>query len=217
MAKILHVDASPRSGRSLSRQLSRTFIQEWLATKPADPVITRDVGQDPPPHLSEAWIAAAFTSDDERTETQREMLSTSDDLVNEVLESDVLVIASPMYNYGMPSHLKAWVDHVIRIGRTFSFDLSRGEQPIEPIQTGKTLVMLVSSGEGYFAPGLKNAHRNHLDSHLAEALHLVGVSESYRVRIEFQEFNDDRHRRSVESAHAEARALARRLASEISV
>lgn len=209
---LLSINASPRSDRSLSRRLTDTFLDEWRVLRPDDEIVHRDVGRTPPPHLTEQWISAAFSPAESRTPQQKDLLRTSDELIDEVLSADVLIISTPMYNYGMPSHLKAWVDQVIRINRTFTFDLARGEQPIEPVQSGKTLVMLLSSGEGYFSPGEPNAHRNHLDTHLQEALKLIGISNVHRVRIEFQEFGDERHEKSVETAHKKAIKLAQQIA-----
>jgi len=77
-------------------------------------------------------------------------VTLSDILTGELVQSEIIVITTPMYNYGMPASLKAWFDQVIRINKTFSFDLARGDQPIEPIQSGKTLVILSASGEGGF-------------------------------------------------------------------
>lgn len=209
---ILSVNASPRLTRSLSRRLSKAFVDEWASYRPNDTILNRDVGRNPPPHITEEWIGAAFTAKESRSPTQREVHRISDQLIDEVLLAEVIVVASPMYNYGMPSHLKAWVDNIIRIDRTFTFDLARGEQPIEPIQAGKTLVMLLSSGEGYFSPGELNAPRNHLDPHLQEALRLIGVSAVHTARIEFQEFGDDRHRASVDAAEQRTSQLAKWLA-----
>lgn len=78
---------------------------------------------------------------------QQRALALSDELVDELERAEVLVLGTPMYNYGMPTALKGWVDHVIRINRTFSFDLARGDFPLRPILSGKTLVLLTSSGE----------------------------------------------------------------------
>lgn len=209
---LLSVNASPRSDRSLSRRLSKVFLDEWASVRPDAPIVSRDIGRNPPPHLTEEWIGAAFAAPESRSAEQNEVLQISNKMIEEVLQADIIVVASPMYNYGMPSHLKAWVDQVIRINCTFTFDLARGEQPIEPVQSGKTLVILMSSGEGYFSKGDSNAHRNHLDTHLQEALRLIGVSTVHTVRIEFQEFGDDRHQKSVEAAHQKARQLAKLIA-----
>lgn len=217
MATLLKIDASARVTRSLSRGLTTAFVEQWLKSRPDDPIITRDVGLNPPPAISEAWSAAAFTALEKRTLAQQEVLKVSDQLLEELEPADLIVLGTPMYNYGMPAALKAWIDQVIRIGRTFSFDLARGEQPIEPILTGKTLVILSSSGEGGFELGGVHAAMNHLDPHIVTASRLLGVSDHYVIRIEYQEFGDDRHQQSIESAYAAIPGLVHQLAQTMRV
>ena len=208
---ILRVDASARVESSLSRALADHFVEEWQARRPDDLVLHRDVGAVPPPLVSEAWIAAAFTPKAKRTSEQRRMLAPSDELLGELRRADLLLIATPMYNYGMPAALKAWVDQVVRVDETFSFDLSRGDWPLEPILGGKKLILLSSSGEFGFAPGGPRAHMDHLTPHLQTCAHYFGVAETHRVAIEYQEFGDERHRQSVDQAHAEVVRLVERL------
>ena len=215
MATILKIDASARVTRSLSRGLTTAFTEQWLKSRPDDTLITRDVGLNPPPAMSEAWISAAFTASEKRTATQQEALKVSDQLLEELEPADLIVIGTPMYNYGMPAALKAWIDQVIRIDRTFSFDLARGEQPIEPILTSKILVLLTASGEGGFELGAVHAVMNHLHPHIVTASRLFGVSEHHVIRIEYQEFGDDRHHQSVQSAHLAIPNLVKQLTQKI--
>ena len=147
MNRILSVNASVRVRRSLSRDLSRRFEQAWLARFPGDAFVSRDVGAKPPPPISEAWIDAAFTSPESRSDAQHAELAVSERLIGEIESADVIVIATPMYNYGMPAGLKAWVDQIVRVNRTFDFDLARGDYPLRPILRDKVLVMLTSTGE----------------------------------------------------------------------
>ena len=211
MKTLLQIDASARVTRSLSRGLTAAFAEHWQKARPNDNWIERDVGLKPPSAISEAWIAAAFKPVDQRTPAQVTALQESDELLAELEPADIIVIGTPMYNYGMPSALKAWIDQVIRIGRTFSFDLARGEQPIEPIQTGKILVILTASGEGGFGVGGLNAAGNHLDTAIVSASRLLGVSEHHVIRIEYQEFGDDRHQQSIKAAHAAIPQLVQQL------
>lgn len=213
MTTILRIDASPRRARSLSRRLADRFVDTWFSARPGDRVITRDVGLEPPPAVSEAWIAAAFTPEVERDATQRALLTLSDMLIDELAAADVILMAVPMHNYGMPAALKAWIDQVVRINRTFTFDLDRGDWPLEPVMGGKTLVLLTASGEFGFAPGGIREGWNHLDPHLRTVAHYLGVGETHHLAIEYQEFSDTRHEASVQAAHAAVPDLVARLTS----
>lgn len=210
MTRILRIDASARAGRSLSRKLGDRFIDEWIAREPDVQVALRDVGKTPPPILSEAWIAAVFTA--EMTAEQRELTRISDELIAEVAAADVIVFTTPMYNHGMPAALKAWFDQVVRIGRTFTFDLARGDRPLEPVLSGKTVVALTSWGEFGFGPGEVNEGGDHLVPHLRVASRYLGMSEFHHVGVEFQEFGDQRHEASKAAASRAVDELAARLA-----
>jgi len=202
MTTLLHIDASVRSDRSLSRKLSKAFVDRWVERESLAQVIRRDVGHNPPPFITEEWIAAVFTPPAELTDAQRRTLAISDELIAELVQADVIVLGAPMYNYGMPAPLKSWFDNVIRIGKTFSFDLARGDYPLEPIMAGKKLVILSSRGEFGFGPGGVREHMNHLETHIQTCAHYLGVSETHVLTIDFQEFGDDRHLGSIESAFA---------------
>ena len=215
MTTILRIDSSARTSRSLTRQLADTFVSTWLAQSPDSRVIVRDVGQTPPPALSEDWIAAAFAGDG-RTSQQRGLLALSDKLIDEVEAADLILISAPMYNYGMPSALKAWFDQVVRIDRTFSFDLARGDQPLEPILSGKTLVVLTSCGEFGFEVGGVNEGSGHLLPHIRTCAKYLGADVLEHIGIEFQEFGDDRHEASRAVAFAAIPDLVRRLQDPVS-
>ena len=211
MATILRIDVSARKERSLTRALSQRFVDEWLKKRPVDKIVQRDIGMNPPPAISEDWIAAVFTPEYERTEAQLETLQLSDTLIDEVKNADIIVLAVPMYNYGMPAALKAWFDQVIRINKTFTFDLARGDEPLEPTLSGKQLVILSSRGEFGFEPGGVREHRNHLDPHIRTCSKFLGIVEDHLIAIEYQEFGDERHRQSVENAHQAIPKLVDRL------
>jgi FMN-dependent NADH-azoreductase len=212
---ILHMDASVRSAASLSRKLSKTFVEAWLSARPDDTVLRRDVGLDPPPFVTESWIAAAFTRPDDRTDVMQRALAASDRYISELERADMIVLGTPMYNYGMPAQLKAWIDQVIRVDRTFSFDLARGDWPLRPILEGKDLVLLTSSGEFGFDPGGVRQTMNHLDTHIRTCSHYLGVARVHHIGIAFQEFGDARHKRSVADAFSELSGLVGRLLTSL--
>jgi FMN-dependent NADH-azoreductase len=207
MTTVLQIEASARGSRSLSRELSQRFEDEWRIQEPEARFIRRDVGRYPPPLITEEWISAAFTPPEKRSAGQKAVLQVSDELIGEVEAADVIAIASPMYNYGMPAALKAWFDQVIRVGRTFSFDLARGDWPLEPLLSGKTLVVLSSRGEFGFEAGGIRRHMNHLDTHIDTCAHYLGVARKHFVAIDYQEFGDERHQRSIARAREAVRVL----------
>ncbi len=196
MTTLLQIDASVRGPRSLSRRLSKRFIDAWMSGNPGDRVIVRDLASAPPPFVDEAWIAACFTPAGERTAEMKAVLAPSDELIGELEAADIIVVGTPMFNYGMPARLKAWVDQVVRIDKTFSFDLSRGDWPLEPILSGKQLILLTSSGEFGFEAGGMRANMNHLDTHIRVVSRYLGVRDAHHIAVEYQEFGDLQSRRS---------------------
>nr|WP_246481099.1 NAD(P)H-dependent oxidoreductase [Motiliproteus sediminis] len=207
----MHVDSSVRAANnpnpdhdSISKNIALRFIDTWKKNRPADEYIYRDVGVNPPDFITQEWIGAVFTPEQERTPAQKERLALSDQLIAEVSAADVILISSPMYNYGMPAQLKAWFDQIIRINKTFDFDLARGDFPLQPLLSGKTLVIVTSSGEFGFEKGGIREDSGHLAPHLRTLSKYLGVDTIYEIAAEYQEFGDDRHRLSV--AHAKDRA-----------
>lgn len=218
MKKILKIDASARSlylpdsrHSSLSRTLSAHFSECWQRLHSEDVFIHRDLGATPPAFISQDWIGAVFTPEQKRNADQRALLALSDQLIEEVAQADLILIATPMYNYGMPASLKAWFDQIIRINKTFSFDLGRGDFPLQPLHSGKTLVLLSSCGEFGFEPGGVRESMNHLGPHVRTLSRYLGVEDFHEIRIEYQEFGDDRHRHSIEQAHRAVNELVEKL------
>jgi len=218
MATLLQIDASARENcnstpayNSISKSIATTFVEQWRTINTESNVIHRDIGTNPPDFINQDWIAAAFTPDDKKTDAQKALLSLSDTLINELEQADIIVMSSPMYNYGMPAALKAWFDQVIRIHKTFSFDLARGDFPLEPIMSGKTLVLITSSGEFGFGIGEIREKMNHLGPHIQTLSYYLGVETFHEINAEYQEFNDQRHITSVSDAHKAAKELALKL------
>ncbi|GAB2473933.1 NAD(P)H-dependent oxidoreductase [Comamonas humi] len=220
MTTLLRIDASAQlEARSLTRRLTGLFTDTFLQAEPGARVIVRDVGHTPIPAIDHRFIHAAFTPPAAREAWMHERLALSDQLVDEVRQADVIVMGAPMYNYGLPTALKGWIDHVARIGETFSFDLARGDYPIEPTLSGKRLVVLSARGEFGFQPGGPRAHLNALDPALAACAHYFGVAAGAidTVAIEYQEFKDARHDQSVMAALRRTRELALRLTADSTI
>lgn len=215
MSVILHIDSSVRAisntnpeHDSISKRLARRFITQFKKQTNIDEYIYRDVGMNPPQFITQDWIGAVFTPETERTHQQQQILSQSDELIAEVEKANLIVISSPMYNYGMPAQLKAWFDQIIRINKTFDFDLARGDAPLAPILSGKSLLIITSSGEFGFEKGGINEASSHLVPHLRTLSKYLGATDIYEITSEYQEFADQRHDRSLQMAEVKAHELA---------
>jgi len=139
--RILKVDASARKAGSVTRELSDQLVTSLLSTHSGASVIERDVAAGLPV-VDEDWIGANFTDPAERTPEQRLKLALSDTLVNEVRSADVLVIGVPIYNFGVPASLKAWVDLIARARETFRYT----ENGPVGLLEGKKAFLIVASG-----------------------------------------------------------------------
>lgn len=209
MTHLLHLDASARPGLaghdlhgSHSRHLSQRFVSQWRARRAQDNVTYRDIGQNPPSFIDHDWIAAAFTADEQREPWMRDTLAESDRLVDELLAADVLVIGTPLYNFGMPAALKAWVDQIVRAGRTVDIDTSNPLDPYVPKLTDRPRHVVILSARGGigFGPGGEMAHMNHLEPNLITALGFIGLTQVHQIAIEGQEFGGELLAESVAQA-----------------
>ena len=204
---VLRVDSSVRQTGSLSRQVGDAFMESLRQTHPTLELTERDVGVNPPPIITSDWVAAAFTPEDDRSAEQTQLLASSDEAIAELRQAQIILITAPMYNYGMPAGLKAWVDSVVRKDQTFTFDLARGDFPLEPVLSGKTLVLATAWGEFGFEPGGVRDGQGHLVGHVKAVSGYLGADRFEHVGVEYQEFADARHQASMEAALKRAHAL----------
>lgn len=134
---VLHIDSSARAESSVTRTLSAEITAKLGAKR----VIRRDLAT-PLPLLDEAWVGANFTPADQRSDEQKALLAQSDALIAELKEADTIVIGAPIYNFSVPSTLKAWIDLVARVGVTFNYTETG---PIGLLE-GKRAIIAVASG-----------------------------------------------------------------------
>jgi len=169
-------------------------------------VIYRDVGSNPPPPVSGDWVRAAFTPKRARDASMREILATSDALVAELIAADVIVAGVPMYNFGPPAQFKAYIDNIVRVGKTFGFDRSRIGEPYWPLlaEQGKRLVILSSRGDYGYEQGERIADRNHVEASVRTAFAYIGITQSWNVAVEYDEFGDERVLASIAKAEQAA-------------
>ncbi len=189
MANLLHIDTSPRGERSHSRKMTREFVETWKQFHPQDRVIYRDIGRNPIPHVTEAWIAAAFTPEDERSPEMKHALRLSDELVDEFLVADIYVMGVPMYNWSVTSGFKAYIDNIVRINRTWAYIPDENpEFPYKPLVHGKKMFVIASRGDGGFAPGERNHKRDFQIPLIKEVFGMLGITDITFITVENDEY-----------------------------
>jgi len=172
MVRILAVNSSPGLSFSITRQLVHSFLEAYTMARPDSVVVERDVGREPPPHLTEGVIGAYFTPPDYWSEDQKVAIALSNRLVDEFLAADLVVIGAPMHNFGMSSGLKAYIDHIVRAGRTFAFS---PEGPVG-LAKEKKIVVITSRGSDY-SQGSPLAALDHQENHLRSIFGFIGATD----------------------------------------
>lgn len=138
---ILQIDSSARTDGSISRALSQAFVERLSSADTQ--VVTRDIGVEALPLLTEDWVGANFTPDEARTPAQQDTLALSDTLIAELEAADTIVLGVPIYNFGVPAVFKAWVDLVARARKTFKYT-EKG--PVGLLEGKKAYVVIASGG-----------------------------------------------------------------------
>lgn len=206
MATLLHIDSSARDG-SFSRQLSSAFVQSFVEALPGTQVVRRDLVVTPPPFVDAAFLANAFLPPDQR---QPGALATSDALTAEFVAADVVVVGMPMYNWGVPAIVKAWIDQIVRAGLTFSMGSDGLKGLVNP---DKQVVALVSRNGG-FLPGEPFAQANFQDGHFDGVMKFMGVRET-RLEALQDIFNPATLADNLAKSLARSRELAKEAAAKL--
>src|SRR5262245_23197170 len=145
MSTLLQLNTSLFSTGGQSSKLADEFVARWLANHPGSHVVVRDLARDPVPHLSAERFQAFVAKPEERTPDQQAVVDYSDTLIDELRRADVIVIGLPMYNFGVPSALKAYFDHIARVGVTFRYT----EKGAVGLLTGKKVYVFATRGGRY--------------------------------------------------------------------
>lgn len=169
MPNLLIIEASPRGASSVSRTMATQFAGDWLHAHPGGDVVRRDLSATALQFTDAAWLAAYFTPPPQQTPAMQAALALSDALVQELLQADVLVIATPVYNYNVPAALKSWFDHIVRKGITLGVD-GKG------LLVGKRCTVLLASG-GVYTAGSPIADRDIATQWLRLILHVLGITD----------------------------------------
>jgi FMN-dependent NADH-azoreductase len=193
--KILHIDSSPLHGASASRELTAAVTARLLATNPAATTVYRDLAAQPLAH----WTGAAFAppAGDAAASPER---AISDAVLGEFKDADVIVVGAPMYNFSIPTQLKAWIDRIARAGETFRYTA----QGPEGLAVGKRVVIVSTRGGNYDEPALASAFE-HQESYLLTVFGFLGIrrGDIEIVRAQGLALGPDARAQGMTAAHAQ--------------
>lgn len=200
MQKLLVVKSSILGDEGHSNAMAEHFLKRWTNQRPSAPVVIRDLLEKPVPHLDQKRFAALTTDAAQRTQAEQWIVDESDLLIDEIREATTVVLAVPMYNFGIPSTMKAYFDHIARAGVTFRYT-STG---VEGLLGGRRVLVLASRG------GLYRDTADDLQTpYLRNFLGFLGMDELHFVFAEGLAMGEDSANRSMNSAQAEIDAWIR--------
>jgi len=177
--KLLRIDSSARSS-SVTRQLTAKFVEEWKQNHPDGEVIQRDLATTVLPHITDDWSATHLESY-QLTSSQRDYLSTSDRLIEELEAADTIVIGAPMYNFAIPSSLKAWIDQIVRMGKTLGY----GPSGARGLLSNKRVIVVTARG-GAYEKGTPTEKFDFQEPYLRHIFGFIGLTDVTFIHAENQ-------------------------------
>lgn len=178
MKKLLNVISSARGAASNSTQLANAIIEKLIEQNPGSTVKLRDLIDRHYPHLEESHLNAFFAPAENQTKETREATEHSDEAIKEVMEADIILIGVPIYNFNIPSALKAWLDHLVRAGKTFSYHTGRPEGLVKD----KKVYLAIASG-GVYSDGPMKSY-DFAEPYLRMILGFIGITDITTFRVE---------------------------------
>lgn len=209
MTKLLHIDSSILGGNSVSRQLTAQIVASWRASHPATQVSYLDLAVDTPSHLSVESLGFRMPAGSDLTEVQKRENAVSEALVSQFLASDVIVVGAPLYNFSIPTQLKAWIDRIAQAGRTFTYT---DKGPVG-LAVGKTVIVASTRGGVYSTSDAGNA-MEHQESYLKTVFGFLGITDVRFVRAEGLAMGDAPKAAAVSAAEVEIKALSTTAANQ---
>jgi len=178
MEHILVVEVSPRGPESASRRVTRKLADRLRAQYPSTHIVHRDLAVEDLSHLDSITVKAISTKDSAEAKSLQQWATLSDKLIDELMSADLLVIATPTWNFGIPSSLKAWIDLVVRPGKTFRY----AENGVLGLAKGKKAILVLASG-GVFTEGPWKPW-DFVEPYLRQILKFIGIEDVQTVRAE---------------------------------
>jgi len=201
MRKVLVINSSTREEKSHSRELTKLFVETWSKNYPGDTYIYREVGLIPVPHITNEWIGASFTKIEDRTEENQKPLALSNILVKELKETEIYVFGVPMYNWSIPSGLKAYIDNIMRINETWKFRSGVPDGEYVGLLENKKIFILSSRGDNGYAEGEHNAHMNFQSNYMKLIFNILGVNDIKIISLDNEEYGGELFAKSQEEIH----------------
>ncbi|MBO0321236.1 NAD(P)H-dependent oxidoreductase [Muricauda sp. CAU 1633] len=196
MKRVLIINASVRGKKSQSRKLTELFMENWKQKYPEDVFTLREVGLNVVPPIDESWIASAFTNPKNRTEANQKGVRLSNEFIKELKENDIYVIGSPMYNWSIPSGLKAYIDQIMRINETWRFRSGKPDGDYVGLLEDKRMFILSSRGDTGYGENEKNEHMNFQSTYLKFIFGIMGVTDITTISLDNEEFGGELFERS---------------------
>ncbi|WP_186210170.1 FMN-dependent NADH-azoreductase [Burkholderia gladioli] len=200
MSHTLLITSSPRGADSLSTRFA-TEIADGIQARSGGPLTVRDLAANPPPHITPAYIQGRITLPEDRTPEQVEAVKVAQELVDELKVADVIVLGSGMINFGLPSQLKAWFDHVTWPGVTFGY----GDTGPKGLLVGKRVYLVTATG-GVFSEGAW-APFDFQTNYLLHLLGFIGLTDIEVVRVEGTVFGPDAAHAAIANTETAIKAL----------
>ena len=201
MNQLLHIDSSILGGNSVSRQLTAQIVASWRAAHPATQVSYLDLAVEAPSHLSAESLGFRLPAGSDLSEVQQRENAISEALVSQFLAADVVVVGAPFYNLAIPSQLKAWIDRIAQVGRTFKYT---DKGPVG-LAGGKTVIVASTRGGMYSTSDAGNA-MEHQESYLKTIFGFLGVTDVRFVRAEGLAMGDAAKAAALNAAQADITA-----------
>ena len=208
MRNLLIINASPRGERSVTRSLTKLFADNWIAVNPDDVIHNREVGQEPIPHINELWISAAFKPAELRNEDEINVLKISDKYIAEIKAADVIVLGAPMYNWSIPSVLKAYLDQVIRANETVSMRPEEPENPYRGLLKNKKVCLIFSRGNAGYEKGEYYAHMNFQADYLRTVFNIMGLTDIQEIALNGSAFDQELYEQSKKDVYSKIAEMA---------
>jgi len=208
--KLLHIDSSILAANSVSRQLTAQIVAKWQASHPSITVDYLDLATGAPSHLSADSLGFRMPAGgDELSDVQKSENVISEALVSQFLAADVIVVGAPLYNFSIPSQLKAWIDRVAQVGRTFKYT----EKGPQGLAAGK-IVIVASTRGGVYSTSEGGRAMEHQESYLQTVFGFFGITDVRFVRAEGLAMGEVTKTQALAAAELEIRAVALTAANE---